>query len=422
LGLAQGTIDYCSPEQRHGLPMDSRSDVFSLACVAYELLTGRLPGRVSSPASRYTRSLPRAVDKVLCRALARHPEERPASVQEFRQALLRSLGWRKPSSGRRSWILAGGGTLLGGLVASLMLALVLRNRPNPPAADPVSVEIPLLSSSPFGGADCLVYPADRTGSSNLFLLRPEGGSAINLSKDDNPNIYPACSPDGQKIAFTSKRNGKSDIYLMDAGGGQVKQLTRAKGSNAAPAWSPDGKRIAFTSNRDKNYEIYVMDADGSHPVNLTRNLGHDADAAWSPDGKKIVFASRRKGYLGFRVFVMDADGANAHAISSTDSPGYVYPAWSPDGKRIVYGGPSGDEIEIFVCDVDGSHHQQLTRLGGMSSLAAWSRDGKRIVFQYTRRGSEMGSLYIMNADGSNLTAILKAAGPKEGGRAAWRRK
>jgi serine/threonine-protein kinase len=46
LGLEQGTLDYCSPEQRHGLPFDQRSDVFSLATLAYELLTGRLPGRM----------------------------------------------------------------------------------------------------------------------------------------------------------------------------------------------------------------------------------------------------------------------------------------------------------------------------------------------------------------------------------------
>ncbi len=92
LGLAQGTIDYCSPEQRHGLPLDQRSDVFSLAVVAYELLTGRLPGRSLFPASRHNRSLPRAVDEVLRRGLARHADERPASVQEFRQAVIALVG------------------------------------------------------------------------------------------------------------------------------------------------------------------------------------------------------------------------------------------------------------------------------------------------------------------------------------------
>src|SRR5262249_28726407 len=51
LGVVQGTIDYCSPEQRYGLPIDQRSDLFSLAVLAYELLTGTIPGRVYFPAS-----------------------------------------------------------------------------------------------------------------------------------------------------------------------------------------------------------------------------------------------------------------------------------------------------------------------------------------------------------------------------------
>ena len=101
---------------------------------------------------------------------------------------------------------------------------------------------------------------------------------------------------------------------------------------------------------------------------------------------------------------------------------YVYPAWSPDGKKIAYGGPSGDAVEIFVCDADGTGQKQLTRLGGMSSMAAWSRDGKRIAFQHHTYRSALASLYVMDADGGNLTVVLKDAGPKEGGRPVWKRK
>ena len=48
-GLAQGTIDYCAPEQRHGLKTDPRSDLFSFAVVAFELLTGQVPARTFQP-------------------------------------------------------------------------------------------------------------------------------------------------------------------------------------------------------------------------------------------------------------------------------------------------------------------------------------------------------------------------------------
>ncbi len=92
LGLAQGTVDYCSPEQRHGLPTDVRSDLFSLATIAYEMLTGQLPGRVYVPASKRNGQLPSAVDEVLRRGLARGPEDRHRTVEEFRAALNAALG------------------------------------------------------------------------------------------------------------------------------------------------------------------------------------------------------------------------------------------------------------------------------------------------------------------------------------------
>jgi serine/threonine protein kinase len=97
LGLVQGTIDYCAPEQRYGLPLDQRADLFAFAVLAYELLSGALPGRVFVPASQRNRRLHASVDAVLERGLARDKDERPASVAawyaELRRALKRWM-WR----------------------------------------------------------------------------------------------------------------------------------------------------------------------------------------------------------------------------------------------------------------------------------------------------------------------------------------
>ena len=117
LGVAQGTVDYCSPEQRYGLPLDERSDVFSLATLAYELLTGSLPGRVYLPASVRNPKLPAAVDEVLRRGLARDPDERFASVDELRRAMVRTLQWSKPRT--KVWLVAQAAALV---MAALTLA------------------------------------------------------------------------------------------------------------------------------------------------------------------------------------------------------------------------------------------------------------------------------------------------------------
>jgi serine/threonine-protein kinase len=96
LGLAQGTIDYCSPEQRYGLPIDPRSDLFSLAILAYELLTGHLPGRVFASACARNPALPAEVDGVLRRGLARDPDERYTAVAEFHRDLAAALSRPRP--------------------------------------------------------------------------------------------------------------------------------------------------------------------------------------------------------------------------------------------------------------------------------------------------------------------------------------
>jgi serine/threonine-protein kinase len=90
LGLLEYSLDYCSPEQRFGLGVDARSDLFSMAVLGYELLTGRLPGRVYVPVSARQPALSH-VDGVLARGLARDPDERHASVEEFRHELLGKL-------------------------------------------------------------------------------------------------------------------------------------------------------------------------------------------------------------------------------------------------------------------------------------------------------------------------------------------
>lgn len=99
LGLAKGTLEYSPPEQRFGLPTDERTDLFALAVLAYELLTGRLPGRAYRPVRGFNRRVPAGVDEVLRRALARNREDRYASVEAFRRDLLQALGWGQ----RRSW-------------------------------------------------------------------------------------------------------------------------------------------------------------------------------------------------------------------------------------------------------------------------------------------------------------------------------
>lgn len=100
-GIILGTPEFMSPEQLRGKPLDARTDIYSLALVAYEMLTGKLPfegknqqemmiSRLRNdpiPARNRRSDLPDAVDQVLLKGMARSLEDRYRTVPEFAQAL-----------------------------------------------------------------------------------------------------------------------------------------------------------------------------------------------------------------------------------------------------------------------------------------------------------------------------------------------
>jgi len=100
-GQFLGTLDYMAPEQVEGRPIDGRTDLYALACAAFEMLTGRPPfqreqdlavmwAQVSTPPPsirEFRPDLPAEVDQVMNKALAKAPDSRHATCMEFATAL-----------------------------------------------------------------------------------------------------------------------------------------------------------------------------------------------------------------------------------------------------------------------------------------------------------------------------------------------
>lgn len=109
------------------------------------------------------------------------------------------------------------------------------------------------------------------------------------------NNWPACSPDGSRIAFCSSRHGEFDLYVMNADGADVKRVVKLNGMQARPCWSPDGKKIAFTWSADGKYEIHSVNLDGTGLVRLTDGFERADYPTWHPDGNTLVFVGERAG-------------------------------------------------------------------------------------------------------------------------------
>jgi serine/threonine protein kinase len=114
-GIILGTPEFMSPEQLRGKPLDARTDIYSLALMTYEMLTGKLPfqGRTqqemmiarlrSDPVPirrmRPELDIPEAVEKTLNKAMARNPDDRYQTVVDFADALGTAAGGVPAESG-----------------------------------------------------------------------------------------------------------------------------------------------------------------------------------------------------------------------------------------------------------------------------------------------------------------------------------
>ena len=224
--------------------------------------------------------------------------------------------------------------------------------------------------------------AFRDGDSEIYVMNGDGSEQRQLTHNDADDYWPAWSPDGTHLVFSSMRDGNEEIYVMDVqaalqgtGDDGQQRLTDNQSSDTAPVWSPDGAHIVFASKRDGNYEIYVMDADGDNAQRLTTEPALDSCPAWSPDGTRIAFSSRRGG--NYEIYIMDADGGDVTPLPIGAGDGWC-PRWSPDGAQIAFYSyrperyRDGVPNAVYVVDVDGGNLRALTAPGEASNWhPAW---------------------------------------------------
>jgi hypothetical protein len=237
------------------------------------------------------------------------------------------------------------------------------SRPAPLLSGPAAAWSADPAWSPDGS---LVAYTASTRPEWVWLMNADGSAPRALAE----GMQPAWSPDGRRLAFARvfvHRHARTDVWVSNADGTGAVNVTgpgKPAGSTARdgyPAWSPDGSRIAFSSDRGGNRDVLAVAPGGGEPARLTDDPAPDATPAWSPDGRAIAFA---RGAVPTRtLWVMAPDGSGERRMW----PGTVdesSPVFAPDGTRLAFVAsvPGSDGLpvsHVLSAALDGTGRRDL---------------------------------------------------------------
>jgi TolB protein len=136
------------------------------------------------------------------------------------------------------------------------------------------------------GQQLVFYAASVTQSAGQICAVNIDGSDLTVVANEPPgwHVEPSWSPDGEWIAyrFIDPDTNNYEIYKVRPDGTSRINLTSDPAMDLEPYWSPDGKWIVFGSNRSGDFDLYMMEPDGSGVAQLTTTAGKDSDPSWGP--------------------------------------------------------------------------------------------------------------------------------------------
>jgi len=208
-----------------------------------------------------------------------------------------------------------------------------------------------------------------------------------------------------------------DIFIADLEGNIVKQLTNEVGYDAEPTVSPKGDKIVFTSTRSGDLELYTMNIDGSDVKQITNELGYDGGAFFSPDGTKLIFRSSRpkteqeiKEYkdllaeglvepTNMELYICNADGSDLRQLTDLGNANWS-PFFHPSGEKVLFSSnfeaERGFPFNLYLIDIDGKNLERVTHSETFDAFPVFSNDGKYLAFSSNRNngGGRDTNLFI----------------------------
>ena len=405
-----GTPMYMSPEQarRRKIPVDHRTDIYSLGATLYEVLTQRPPFRGKdnyetlsqiiandlSPLRRFDPTIPKSLETIVLKCLRKNPKDRYDTAEAVAEDL-RRFAQGEP----------------------------VEAQPLPPWA---GVARKAWKYSPRIGVIVM------TATLIFFvisLLMPTKGIVTRQVLAPALGGMGMPSPDGRYLSTVNWEKG--NLAVHDFTTGKTRDITD-EGTWKKPnqfcdvsIWSPDSRQIAyFWYHESSGTSLRIVGLDGAKPrVLLAGDSARGEHApwprAWSRDGKFIVALFRKKdetverGYQRQIVLVSVADGS-LRVLKSLGERNSKDMSISPDGRYVVYEleeEPGSKKRDIHLLATDGSGDVPLVEHPADDKAPYWTPDGKRVVFLSDRSGA-MG-VWILNVDDGKprgTPALVKETG------------
>jgi hypothetical protein len=354
-GTVLGTAGYMSPEQAAGQKADARSDLFSLGCVLYEMLSGKrvfvrdtVPETLTAilredppSLSEMTPPLPGPVERLVFHCLEKRPEDRFQSARDLAFALQALSGPAtsgvggtapgRPASGRLRWLWP----------AVTLVALVVAT-----------------TAMLWRG------PAARVGARGATFVDIALPPGVQLVEP----TYARLSADGRQIVFVGLERSQWGLWLRSLDSADARPLAGTE-RGWPVAWSPDGRRIVFVVSEEnalKEIEVAtgVVRAFGPLPKGVYTG---DATGSWSPAGDLIL---NWGSLLRF-----PASGGSASVEAGPDaSLGQQYldsPQLLPDGRRYLVGavGSTPEQSGVFLGTLGAPGRRVVLRSRSWAVLA-----------------------------------------------------
>ncbi len=248
--------------------------------------------------------------------------------------------------------------------------------------------------------------------SSLFVANADGTQSRKLIAAPGRASYPAWSPDGRLIRFTTSNPGTqvSEIWQVSAEGGELQPLFsgwHAVNGTCCGSWTHDGKYFVFEALPGQGAQVPQLWARpetagvfarvNHAPVQLTASeIGYLSPVPGKRGRHLYAVAANRRGELerfnattqGLEPFL---DGISAQDVT-----------FSRDGQWVAY--VKFPEGTLWRSRADGSDPRQLSTPPLYALLPAWAPDGRQIAFYSGRPG--LSRIYLVSADGGTPQPVL----------------